>query len=179
MSEETPLRDLSALVVGRKITLQVGERPFIASVPIIHRCSSCWDALAFYFHDSANIALGNLNLPYNFVSLEQSAIRGCDLCRILWQALIYEEPSGVDMQSSAGLVQLSSDSIKLTVQLQCDDSQGHPSLISKVLLSKSPDLKPMRGNIFEPWDPLARMVFDICFYLYKLIMVQDRMDLVY
>jgi hypothetical protein len=126
------------------------------------RCSPCQDALAFYFKDRSNIRRGEFELPYNFVTLEKSAVGGCDLCRILYQALIYAELPGIDLQNSNALVRLSSDWTSLTViiQSQCKDSRGRGIQVSNILWSKRPDLGPIGGNQYELWRPNARMKID-------------------
>jgi hypothetical protein len=129
----------------------------MASEPGTRRCCSCQDALAFYFKDRLSIRRGEFRLPYNFVTLDKSAVGGCDLCRVLYQALIYAELPGIDLQNSAELVRLSSDSISLTIQVHCKDSRGRGIQVSNVLWSKRPDLRPIGGNECEPWSPSARM----------------------
>jgi hypothetical protein len=104
-----------------------------------------------------NIRWGEFELPYNFITLEKSAIGGCDLCRVLYQALIYAELPGSDLQNSTELVRLRGDSTSLTIQLHCKDGRGRGIQVSNVLWSKCPDLRPMGGNEIEPWNPSARM----------------------
>lgn len=129
----------------------------MASKSGIRRCSSCQDALTFYFEDRSNVRQGVFELPYSFVALEKSAVGGCDLCRVLYQALIYVELPGIDLQNSTELVRLSSDSFSLTVQFKCTDSRGHEIPLSNVLWSERPDLTPTGGCQFELWSPYARM----------------------
>jgi len=129
------------------------------------RCCSCQDALALFFKDRVSICRGDFELPYNFTTLEKSAIGGCDLCRILYQSLVYAEPPAVDLQDSTELVRLSSDSISLTIQLRCNSGGGHEYLVSNVLWSMRPDLRPIGGNEFVAWSPSARMKTNSKFHL--------------
>lgn len=120
----------------------------------IRRCLSCQDALAFYFfEDHLSIPRGEFQLPYSFTTLEKSAAEGCDLCRILHQALIYAEHPGVDLQNSVELVRLSSDAVSLTVLVHCKDEKGHETQVSNVLWAKQPDLEPIGGNETTLWSP--------------------------
>jgi hypothetical protein len=142
----------------------------------IQRCYSCQNALGFYFQDRSRIVSGDFDLQYNFSSLEKSAAGGCDLCRILWQALVYEEPPGVDLRKSTELVRLSSDSITLTIQLQCKVNNGRGIIVSNVLWSMRPELKTMGGKECDLWNPTARIIFRSHLVYDKLILVQGIMD---
>jgi hypothetical protein len=87
------------------------------------------------------------------VTLENSAAGGCYLCCILYQALIYAEIPGLQLQSSPEPIRLSSDSISLTVHVKCKDSSGREIEVSNILWSSCPDLTPTGGYAFEAWNP--------------------------
>jgi hypothetical protein len=136
----------------------------MASVPVIQRCSSCERALAFYFENRRmhggiiyRIRRGEFNVKDNFTSLEKSAVEGCDLCRILYQALIYEEPAGADLNNSTEPVRLSSNGFSLTIHLHFMDSQGSRILVSNILWSEVPEARPIGGTELQLWNPSARI----------------------
>jgi len=122
--------------------------------PYVTRDRNYFASISEIYREPLLLPSGHFKHHESFSLLEQSAIQGCDLCRILWQALVYEEPTEVSIGESVSPIRLVSDCITLNVQTKCNQgSSTQHVIVSNSIWSTRPDRyrAPKIDRGVRPW----------------------------